>query len=145
MGYIRQQVNSWFLKLMCWMQEKRPERLTRAKLLWPEDWVRASLKQQGLWGAPGQQWWVPTDSGPGRDKPQTGDRVFGAQGSSMREGNEGYPVWSEPTGLLWHITENFNGGHGRNVSQSTVHRTLLRMGLHSRRPVRVPMMTPVHR
>ena len=43
------------------------------------------------------------------------------------------------------VRENFNGGHGRNVSQSTVHRTLLRMGLHSRRPVRVPMMTPVHR
>ena len=44
------------------------------------------------------------------------------------------------------VTENFNGGHGRNVSQSTVHRTLLCMGLRSRRPVRVPTtMTPVHR
>ena len=42
------------------------------------------------------------------------------------------------------VTENFNGGHGRNVSQSTVHRTLLRIWLRSRRPVRVPMMTPVH-
>ena len=63
----------------------------------------------------------------------------------MREGNEGYPVWSEPTeGQLWHVTENFNGGHRRNVSQSTVHRTLLRMGLHSRRLVRVSMMTSVH-
>ena len=41
--------------------------------------------------------------------------------------------------------ENFNGGHGRNVSQSTVHRTLLRMGLRSCRPVRVPIMTTVHR
>ena len=40
---------------------------------------------------------VPTDSGPRRDKPQTGDRVLGAQGSLMREGNEGYPVWSELT------------------------------------------------
>ena len=54
----------------------------------------------------------------------------------MCEGIEGYPIWSEPT-------ENFNGGHGRNVSQSTVHRILLRMGL--RGLVRVPMMTPVHR
>ena len=43
------------------------------------------------------------------------------------------------------VTENFNGGHGRNVSQSTVHRTLLRMWLQSRRPVRVPMMTPYNR
>ena len=32
-----------------------------------------------------------------------------------------------------------------NESQSTVHRTLLRMGLRSRRPVRVPMMIPAHR
>ena len=31
------------------------------------------------------------------------------------------------------------------MSQSSVHRTLLRMELHSCRPVRVPMMTPVHR
>ena len=64
----------------------------------------------------------------------------------MREGNNGYPIWSKLTeGLLWHVTENFNGGHGRNVSQSTVHHTLLRMGLRSRKPDRVPMMTPVHR
>jgi len=43
------------------------------------------------------------------------------------------------------VTENVNGGHRRNVSQSTVHCTLLRMGLRSRRQVRVPMITPVHR
>ena len=42
------------------------------------------------------------------------------------------------------VTENVNGGIWRNVSQSTVHRTLLRTGLCSLRPVRVPMMTPVH-
>ena len=42
------------------------------------------------------------------------------------------------------VTENFNGGHRRNVSQTTVHRTLLHMGLRSCRPVSVPMMTPVH-
>ena len=45
-------------------------------------------------------------SGPRRDKPQTGDRVLGAQGSSMRKGNEGYPIWSELTeGLLWHKSQ----------------------------------------
>ena len=43
------------------------------------------------------------------------------------------------------VTEHFNRGHRRNVSQSTVHRTLLYMGLRSHRPVAVPMMTPVHR
>ena len=42
------------------------------------------------------------------------------------------------------VTENFNGGYWRNVSQSTVYRTLLRTGLRIHRPVRVPMMTPVH-
>ena len=120
--------------------------MTRAKFLWPDDWVRASLKRQGLWGAPGQQWLVPTDSGPSRDKPQTSDRVLSTQGSLMCEGNKGYPSWSKATeGLLWHVTNFFNGDHGRNVSQSTVHRTLLCMGLRSRRPVRVPMKTPVHR
>ena len=33
----------------------------------------------------------------------------------------------------------------RNVSQHTVHCTLLRMRLHRYRPVRVSMLTPVHR
>ncbi|KAK3568655.1 hypothetical protein QTP86_011412 [Hemibagrus guttatus] len=32
----------------------------------------------------------------------------------------------------------------RKVSEYTVHRSLLRMELYSRRPVRVPMLTPVH-
>ena len=42
------------------------------------------------------------------------------------------------------VTENVNGGYGRNVSQSTVHRNLLRLGLRSHRAVRVSMMTPIH-
>ena len=33
---------------------------------------------------------------------------------------------------------------GGMCQKSTVHRTLLHMGLRSRRPVRMPMMTPVH-
>ena len=58
----------------------------------------------------------------------------------MREGNEGYPIWSKPTeGLLWHKSQKMlmvvTGGMCHNPH--TVHRTLLR----SRRPVRVPMMT----
>uniref|UniRef100_A0A8C4Q1N8 Transposable element Tc1 transposase n=1 Tax=Eptatretus burgeri TaxID=7764 RepID=A0A8C4Q1N8_EPTBU len=65
----------------------------------------------------------------------------------MREGNKGYPIWFKPPGrsMVAQVTENFNGGYRRNVSQSTVHHTLLCMGLRSRRAVRVPMMTPVHR
>lgn len=69
---------------------------------------------------------------------KTEDRVLSAQGSSMHKGNEGYPVWSKPTEcLLWHT--KFNDGYGRNAS----HHTLMCMGLCSRRPIRVPMMTPV--
>uniref|UniRef100_A0AAY5KPB9 Tc1-like transposase DDE domain-containing protein n=1 Tax=Esox lucius TaxID=8010 RepID=A0AAY5KPB9_ESOLU len=42
------------------------------------------------------------------------------------------------------VSEHFNDGYGRNVSQHTVHRTLLRMGLRRRSPDGVPMMTPDH-
>ncbi|ROL44390.1 hypothetical protein DPX16_8812 [Anabarilius grahami] len=38
-----------------------------------------------------------------------------------------------------------NAGSDRKVSEYTVHHSLLRMELHSCRPVRVPMLTPVHR
>ena len=43
------------------------------------------------------------------------------------------------------IAQEINAGSDRKVSENTVHRSLLRMGLHSCRPVRVPMLTPVHR
>ncbi|ROI81802.1 hypothetical protein DPX16_22037 [Anabarilius grahami] len=43
------------------------------------------------------------------------------------------------------IAQEVNAGSDRKVSEYTVHHNLLRMGLHSRRPVRVPMLTPVHR
>ncbi len=56
---------------------------------------------------------------------------------------EGYPIWSELTESLLCYTK-FNDGYGRNVSQHTVHHTLLCMRLRSCRSVRVPMMTPVH-
>ncbi|ROK23398.1 hypothetical protein DPX16_16442, partial [Anabarilius grahami] len=43
------------------------------------------------------------------------------------------------------IAQEVNAGSDRKVSEYTVHRSLLRMGLHSHRPVTVPMLTPVHR
>ena len=43
------------------------------------------------------------------------------------------------------IAQEVNAGSDRKVSEYTVHHSLLRMGLHSCRPVRVPMLTPVHR
>lgn len=39
------------------------------------------------------------------------------------------------------IAEKVNAESNRKVSEHTVHRSLLRMGLHRRRPVRVPMLT----
>ncbi|KAF7664142.1 hypothetical protein LDENG_00188010 [Lucifuga dentata] len=40
------------------------------------------------------------------------------------------------------IVEKVNAGSGRKVSEHKVHRSLLRMGLRSRRLVRVPVLTP---
>ncbi|KAK3533885.1 hypothetical protein QTP70_033007 [Hemibagrus guttatus] len=54
----------------------------------------------------------------------------------------GWPVWSRAT--VAQIAEEVNAGSDRKVSEYTVHHNLLRMGLHSRRPVRVPKLTPVH-
>jgi len=45
-------------------------------------------------------------------------------------------LWSDPTDELLYV----NAGSDRKV-----HHSLLRMGQHSQRPVRVPMLTPVHR
>ncbi|ROL41713.1 hypothetical protein DPX16_9304 [Anabarilius grahami] len=41
--------------------------------------------------------------------------------------------------------QEVNAGSDRKVSEYTMHHSLLRMELHRRRPVRVPMLTPVHR
>ncbi|ROL55574.1 Ras-specific guanine nucleotide-releasing factor RalGPS2 [Anabarilius grahami] len=46
--------------------------------------------------------------------------------------------------IVAQIAQEVNAGSDRKVSEYTVHHSLLRMGLHSRRPVRVPMLTPVH-
>ncbi len=43
------------------------------------------------------------------------------------------------------IAQEVNVGSNGKVSEYTVHCSLLCMGLHSRRPVRVSMLTPVHR
>uniref|UniRef100_A0A8P4K6M0 Transposable element Tc1 transposase n=1 Tax=Dicentrarchus labrax TaxID=13489 RepID=A0A8P4K6M0_DICLA len=42
------------------------------------------------------------------------------------------------------IAEKVNAGSDRKVSEHTVHRTLLRLGLRGRRPVTVPMLARVH-
>ena len=49
--------------------------LTRAKLWWLVDWVRASPKLQLLWDVPGLQWSGPSKSGPRKENRWTGDRI----------------------------------------------------------------------
>ncbi|GFX81619.1 transposable element Tcb1 transposase [Trichonephila clavipes] len=44
-----------------------------------------------------------------------------------------------------HLTTKMNQGATKSVSQTTIQRTLLRLGLRSRRLVRAPMLTAVHR
>ena len=67
------------------------------------------------------------------------------QDLSMHVGSEGWPVWSDPTDellllillrkLILVLIERCQKNHCI---------CLLHMGLHSCRPVRVPMLTPVH-
>ena len=86
---------------------------------------------------------MPTVSGPRRDKPATG--CWAPKAHRCARATKATPsVRTDRRSTVAQVTENFNGGHGRNVSQSQVHHTLLRMGLRSRRSVRVPMITPVH-
>ncbi|KAK3575380.1 hypothetical protein QTP86_025787, partial [Hemibagrus guttatus] len=54
------------------------------------------------------------------------------------------PQMSYRRATVAQIAEEVNAGSGRKVSEYTVHHSLLHMGLHSCRPVRVPMLTPVH-
>uniref|UniRef100_A0A8P4G4M8 Transposable element Tcb1 transposase n=1 Tax=Dicentrarchus labrax TaxID=13489 RepID=A0A8P4G4M8_DICLA len=53
-------------------------------------------------------------------------------------------VQSNRRATVAQIAEKVNAGSDRKVSEHTVHRSLLRIGLRRYRPVRVPMLTPVH-
>lgn len=86
---------------MCWMQKQWAGKKTwvpliRAKLLWPNKWVRASPKLQGLWGADGQLWRVPTEGGLRRVKLWPTDRVLRIV-SSMHSTD----AWHVPSGPHW--------------------------------------------
>uniref|UniRef100_A0A3Q3JTD4 Transposase Tc1-like domain-containing protein n=1 Tax=Monopterus albus TaxID=43700 RepID=A0A3Q3JTD4_MONAL len=52
-------------------------------------------------------------------------------------------VQSHRRATVAQISEKLNADSDRKVSEHTVHRSLLRMGLCSRRPVRLPVLTPV--
>lgn len=77
----------------------------RMKLLWPYDLVRAFLKSQGLLESLSQQCPTTYWQWSKKDKPWTGDRVLGPQGSSMHKENTGHPVWHEQKGGLWHKSQ----------------------------------------
>ena len=53
-------------------------------------------------------------------------------------------VQSNRQATVAQIAEEVNAGSDRKVSEYTAHHSLLRMELHSQRPVRVPMLTLVH-
>ncbi|KAI4872592.1 hypothetical protein NFI96_002177 [Prochilodus magdalenae] len=57
-------------------------------------------------------------------------RLIDARGQQMLS----HLVQADRRPTVAQVTEIFNDGYERNVSQHTVHRTLLRMGLRSRRP-----------
>ena len=67
---------------------------------------------------------------------------MGSQGSLM---HLPHVVRTNRQATVAKIAEEVNADSDRKVSEYTVHRSLLHMGLHSCRPVRVPMLTPVHR
>ncbi|CAN9514124.1 unnamed protein product [Ophioblennius macclurei] len=53
-------------------------------------------------------------------------------------------VQNNSTATVAQVAQHFNDGYGKNVSEHTVHRALLRMGLRSRRSVALPALTPAH-
>lgn len=108
-------------------------------------WVSTSQNWQGLWGV-AQWWWVTTDSNPRRKKPWTGDRLLGAHSLLTLGGYGGQSclIWSKKTTVA-QVTEIFNAIHGMTVSQHIVLYTLLHVGLHSHRPIKVPLLTPLSR
>lgn len=56
----------------------------------------------------------------------------------------GNPIWLHSTEELpAQIAEKLNSGKDRQVPEQTVHHSLLRMGLCSRRRLKVPMLTPI--
>ena len=67
---------------------------------------------------------------------------MGSQGSLMRIERE---VWSDPKDELLLLKLLKYAGSDKKVSEYTVHCNLLCIGLNSCRPVRLPILTPIHR
>lgn len=84
--------------------------------------VGGSPKQQVLWYVPGKQWSVPTKMALGRTTSAT---VTGTKAPKAQ------------------LAENVKVSYGRKESECTVH-SLVFMGLHNCRPVKIPTLTPIH-
>uniref|UniRef100_A0A3Q1K3H4 Uncharacterized protein n=1 Tax=Anabas testudineus TaxID=64144 RepID=A0A3Q1K3H4_ANATE len=63
---------------------------------------------------------------------------------ALAERRVAHLVQSNSKATVAEIAEKFNAGCDQQVSEHTVHRSLLRMGLRRRKPVRVPAQTVVH-
>lgn len=57
--------------------------LTSAKWSQRDNWVRATLKQQSLWGDPGQDWCVLTDQGQTQHQSFERQSLINMQGQEM--------------------------------------------------------------
>lgn len=111
--YIRQQVNSLFLKLICWKWVM----LTRIRLWWLDYWVKASLKH-----ALGCSYYAVV-----RRQPVNWRDYHGSQGLTG--------TWEAKSNHLSPLTH-----HMTDRCQNTVDHSLLCMVLFSHRWVRVPML-----
>lgn len=107
---------------------------TRAQLLWLDDWVKASSKQQVLCGVPVEQCLVSTKSNPKR-----GNRKNWQTSKSQH-------VLQRPTDLCeeQRLAPLIKSQWKFTITQ-IANRSLLRMGPCWRWLVRVPALIPVHR
>lgn len=102
--------------------------LTRAKLWWLNDWVRASHILQLLWVVTGLQ----TKCGPGKKQWWTSNKVIGSQGS-LTHGQQRLArgVQSSRRAPVVQTAEEVHAGSDRKVLECTVHCSLLHMGLQT--------------
>lgn len=63
---------------------------------------------------------------------------------ALAERRVAHLVQSNSKATVAEIAEKFNAGCDQHVSEHTVHRSLLRMGLRRRKSVKVPMQTVIH-
>ena len=126
------------------MGMRKNDDLTRGKLWWLDNWVRASPKLQLLWGVPGLQWSVHVKSGPRMEDRWMATRSWAVKAHWCTWGEKAGPHGLIRQATVAQIAEKVNAGSDRKVSEHTVHHNLLHMGLCSHKPVRVPMLTSVH-